>query len=50
MESTGVPGRIPVTPSVEERLRNAFQFDPRGPTEVKGVGSMSTFFLVGAAT
>jgi class 3 adenylate cyclase len=49
MESTGVPGRIQVTPRVEERLREAFRFDPRGPTEVKGVGSMTTYFLVGAA-
>jgi class 3 adenylate cyclase len=49
MESTGIPGRIQVTPAVEERLRSAFQFDPRGVTEVKGVGPMSTFFLVGAA-
>jgi class 3 adenylate cyclase len=50
MESTGIPGRIQVSPIVEERLRNAFRFDPRGPTDVKGVGSMNTFFLLGART
>lgn len=49
MESTGMPGRIQVTPAVEERLRAVFRFDARGTIEVKGVGSMSTFFLVGAA-
>jgi class 3 adenylate cyclase len=50
MESTGIPGRIQVSPAVEARLRNGFTFDARGPTDVKGVGSMSTFFLIGAAT
>jgi class 3 adenylate cyclase len=50
MESTGIPGRIQVSSVVEARLRNDFRFDARGPTDVKGVGSMSTFFLVGAAT
>lgn len=49
MESTGVPGRIQVTAAVEVRLRGGFQFDPRGLTEIRGKGPMSTFFLVGEA-
>lgn len=48
MESTGVPGRIQVTAAVEERLRGAFEFEPRGMTEVRGKGPMATFFLIGA--
>jgi class 3 adenylate cyclase len=47
MESTGVPGRIQVTGAVEERLRDAFRFEPRGLTEVRGKGLMATFFLLG---
>jgi class 3 adenylate cyclase len=47
MESTGMPGRIQVTAAVEERLRDAFRFEPRGVTEVRGKGPMATFFLVG---
>jgi adenylate cyclase len=50
MESTGVPGRIQVTAAVESRLRNAFTFEPRGLTEVRGKGLMPTFFLTGSAT
>jgi class 3 adenylate cyclase len=47
MESTGVPGRIQVTEAVEQRLRDAFRFEPRGLTEVRGKGLMPTFFLTG---
>jgi len=47
MESTGVPGRIQVTAAVEERLRDAFQFEPRGMTDVRGKGPMATYFLTG---
>jgi class 3 adenylate cyclase len=50
MESTGVAGRIQVTAAVEERLRGGFQFEPRGLTEVRGKGPMTTFFLVGETT
>ncbi len=50
MESTGMPGRIQVTAAVEERLRERFRFEPRGLTEVRGKGPMSTFFLVGETT
>jgi len=49
MESTGVPGRIQVTATVEARLRDAFQFEPRGMTDVRGKGPMPTFFLTGLA-
>jgi class 3 adenylate cyclase len=47
MESTGVPGRIQVTAAVEQRLRHAFDFEARGLTEVRGKGSMPTYFLIG---
>lgn len=47
MESHGVPGRIQVTPRVKERLDGSYLFEPRGVVEVKGKGTMETYFLVG---
>jgi adenylate cyclase len=47
METTGVPGRIQVTEAVEEVLRDAYVFEERGTIDVKGIGNMRTFFLVG---
>ena len=49
MESTGVPGRVQVTPAVEQRLRGRFVLESRGEQDIKGKGSMETFFLVGRA-
>jgi class 3 adenylate cyclase len=47
MQSHGEPGRIQVSSEVYERLRDRFAFDCRGPIEVKGKGSMTTYFLRG---
>ena len=47
MESTGQAGRIQVTPQVYEALKGRYRFEPRGEVEVKGVGRMPTWFLVG---
>jgi class 3 adenylate cyclase len=47
MESLGEPGRIQVTPLVYERLKDAFEFEPRGQVEVKGKGPMATWWLTG---
>jgi class 3 adenylate cyclase len=47
MESTGVPGRLQVTPETHDRLKERFVFDRRGPVEVKGKGVIDTWFLVG---
>ena len=46
MESTGVPGRLQVTPETRERLKDDFEFERRGPVEVKGKGVIDTWFLV----
>jgi class 3 adenylate cyclase len=45
MESTGLPGRIQVTESTFKLLENQFEFEPRGPIEIKGKGAMNTFLL-----
>jgi adenylate cyclase len=47
MESHGVPGQIQVTESVRQRLAGSFAFEPRGDLEVKGRGTMRTYFLLG---
>jgi class 3 adenylate cyclase len=46
MESQGVPGRIQVTEGVQRRLRDRYVFEPRGPIEVKGKGTMTPYLLV----
>ncbi len=46
MESLGVPGRVQVTHAMAERLRGAFEVEPRGLIEVKGKGPTPTYFLV----
>lgn len=45
MESLGEPGRVHVSAAVAEALTGRFSLTPRGPIEVKGAGTMQTFFL-----
>jgi adenylate cyclase len=47
MESTGQPGRIQVAGTTYERLRHTFEFEERGMIEVRGKGTMRTWFLTG---
>jgi adenylate cyclase len=49
MESTGEPGRIHVTEAFKAAVGNAFRFEPRGTVEAKGIGAMTTWYLVGPA-
>jgi class 3 adenylate cyclase/HAMP domain-containing protein len=46
MESTGLPGRIQVSESTAQLLKEQFELDERGPIEVKGKGTMTTYLLV----
>jgi guanylate cyclase len=48
MESHGVPGRIQLSPTTYELLKDDFVVEPRGLVEVKGKGPMETWFLVAA--
>eukprot|EP00128_Syssomonas_multiformis_P010122 Colp12_sorted_trinity150504_noHs@4843 len=46
MESTGEPGRIQISETTHELLKgNKYHTNKRGEIEVKGKGSMMTFFL-----
>ncbi len=47
MESLSLPGRVHVTSAVRDRLRDRYAFEPRGMLDVKGKGSMATWFLTG---
>lgn len=51
MESTGIPGRIQITKDVvalisdEDETSATFRFESRGEVEIKGKGTMETFWL-----
>jgi adenylate cyclase len=47
METTDVEGRIQVPENVFERLNDTFVLEERGEVDVKGKGSMRTWYLVG---
>ncbi len=47
MESLGEAGRIQVTEDVYLRLRGNYDFERRGEIDVKGKGSMATWYLTG---
>ena len=45
MESLGEPGRIHDAEGAWRRLRKTYQLKPRGELDVKGKGSMPTWYL-----
>jgi class 3 adenylate cyclase len=45
METYGLPGRVHVSAATREALGDRFRFEPRGLLDVKGKGSMETYFL-----
>lgn len=49
LESHGEAGRIHVSEAVYQRLQGRFVFEPRGTIELKGRGSMTTYFLDASA-
>ncbi|MCD6051074.1 MAG: adenylate/guanylate cyclase [Verrucomicrobia bacterium] len=46
MESHGKPDAIQVTAETYECLKDRFQLEPRGETEIKGKGKMHTWWLL----
>jgi adenylate cyclase len=46
LESAGEPGRVHVSAAFRDALADAFDFEQRGGIEIKGVGSVETWFLV----
>lgn len=47
MESHGMPGCIQVTAKVVGELGDTFEFEERGEVEVKGIGLVQTYWLIG---
>jgi class 3 adenylate cyclase len=47
MESSGVAGRIQITPEVRDILGASYDFEHRGEVDIKGKGPMNLYFLVG---
>ena len=47
METTGLPGKIHVSETHMIRLKDTYEFEPHGDIEVKGKGTMKTYFLTG---
>ncbi|MGI8603641.1 MAG: adenylate/guanylate cyclase domain-containing protein [Verrucomicrobiales bacterium] len=50
MESSSLPSEIQVSATTYHRLREKFRFEVRGPIEVKGLGTMETWFLKSLAS
>ena len=47
MESTSQHGRVQVSPSTYEALKDAYDFEDAGLMECKGLGEIRTYLLVG---
>ncbi len=47
MESHGVAGKIQLTETTMQLIREEFECEPRGKIDVKGKGEMETWFLTG---
>ena len=45
MESTGIPGKIHCTKAIVDLVGSDFEFESRGPVDVKSVGKIETFIL-----
>ncbi len=45
MESHGVPGKIQITSTTHDLIKDEFHCEPRGSIEIKGKGRMETWFL-----
>nr|WP_224411773.1 adenylate/guanylate cyclase domain-containing protein [Oscillatoria salina] len=47
MESHGIPGKIQVTATTYEKLKDRYHFVCRGAIDIKGKGNMITYLLMG---
>lgn len=47
MESSGIENRIHVSEALKEKLGEGYEFEARGPIEIKGKEPMVTWFLTG---
>jgi adenylate cyclase len=47
LESHGLPGRIHVSPQISEILAARYELEPRGLINLRGIGKIKTWFIVG---
>jgi class 3 adenylate cyclase len=47
MESTSEPGRIQLSASTADAIKKAYRLEPHGEVDCKGIGLVSTFWLLG---
>jgi class 3 adenylate cyclase len=47
MESTSEPGRIQLSASTADAIKKAYRLEPHGEVDCKGIGPVSTFWLLG---
>ncbi len=47
MESHGSPGRVQVSAATQKLIAGDFEFEGRGPVEIKGKGLLETFYVLG---
>jgi len=47
MESSGIPGKIQVTESTYNLIRENFICEERGVIDIKGKGNLRTYFIEG---
>ena len=47
LQPHGVPGRIQVTEAFRDLTADAFAFEERGLSDIKGIGETRTYFLAG---
>jgi adenylate cyclase len=45
LESSGLPNRVQISESTYQRVKDGFHCELRGPVELKGKGTMLTYFL-----
>jgi adenylate cyclase len=46
LEGQAAPGRVLVCPTSHAQLVDTFDFEPRGPIDIKGIGSQETWYLI----
>ena len=46
LQTTGVPGRIHVSEETRSLTNGAFEYEARGAVQLRGLGSMNTYFVV----
>ncbi|MGZ5914549.1 MAG: adenylate/guanylate cyclase domain-containing protein [Hyphomicrobium sp.] len=46
LEGQAAPGRVLVCPTSHAQLVDTFEFEPRGPIDIKGIGSQETWYLI----